>query len=79
MRKITQLKRWVKGESIHNDQYDQCVPDFSCCDGKLASKACREEFFGVYKARGTSPESEVRFQEMCLMFACQDHPKEVAK
>ena len=27
-----QLVRWAAGESIHNDDRDECCPDFSCCN-----------------------------------------------
>lgn len=30
-----QLKSWVEGESIHNDERDECCPDFSCCRPEL--------------------------------------------
>lgn len=26
-----QLERWVKGDSVHNIDRDECCPDFSCC------------------------------------------------
>lgn len=27
-----QLRKWVAGESIHNDEENICCPDFSCCN-----------------------------------------------
>jgi len=40
-----QVDRWVEGESIHDDDDDQCCPDFSCCVPKLlAPRAVREAF-----------------------------------
>lgn len=27
-----QLAEWLKGNSIHNDDRDECCPDFSCCN-----------------------------------------------
>ena len=30
-----QLAEWVKGNSIHNQDRDECCPDFSCCDNEL--------------------------------------------
>lgn len=40
-----QMELWVKGESIHNDERDECCPDFSCCKPELlASVAVRERF-----------------------------------
>lgn len=26
-----QLDEWVKGNSLHNTERDECCPDFSCC------------------------------------------------
>ena len=31
-----QLEFWVRGKSIHNSRRDECCPDFSCCQPKLA-------------------------------------------
>lgn len=30
-----QMNEWVDGKSIHNKEYDECCPDFSCCEPKL--------------------------------------------
>ena len=26
-----QMDEWVKGNSLHNTERDECCPDFSCC------------------------------------------------
>ena len=40
-----QLEQWVAGKSIHNDERDECCPDFSCCEPKLlAPKKVRIAF-----------------------------------
>jgi hypothetical protein len=46
-----QLRQWVAGNPIHNDEHPagieggECCPDFSCCNPELlAPKAIREEF-----------------------------------
>ena len=40
-----QLAEWVKGNPIHNDERDECCPDFSCCEPELlAPKKTREAF-----------------------------------
>lgn len=40
-----QLALWVKGEPVHDTTGDgQCCPDFSCCNGPLASLAERKAF-----------------------------------
>ncbi len=30
-----QLELWVNGESVHNNERDECCPDFSCCNKKV--------------------------------------------
>ncbi len=43
-----QLERWVAGEPVHNDEKDECCPDFSCCNPKLlATQEEREKFRGA--------------------------------
>ena len=40
-----QLRRWVDGDPVHNDERDECTPDFSCCDRTLlAPREAREAF-----------------------------------
>jgi hypothetical protein len=40
-----QIAKWVKGESVHNDERDECCPDFSCCrPDLLADKETRLRF-----------------------------------
>lgn len=48
-----QIDLWVKGQSIHNPDRDECCPDFSCCKPELlAPEAVRETFkSGNYKVR----------------------------
>ncbi len=43
-----QLDEWVKGNPIHNKTRDECCPDFSCCNGRLAPKNVRERFAKAY-------------------------------
>ncbi len=40
-----QVASWVQGQSLHNDDRDECCPDFSCCEpGLLAPTEERESF-----------------------------------
>jgi len=32
-----QLQLWVKGDSQHNPDRDECCPDFSCCNEKVST------------------------------------------
>lgn len=43
-----QLDEWVKGNPLHNKERDECCPDFSCCDGKLAEPEVRKRFAKAY-------------------------------
>ncbi len=44
-----QLLKWIDGESIHNDERDECCPDFSCCTpGSLAPPENRRQFATAY-------------------------------
>lgn len=41
-----QLKKWMEGESVHDKEYNTCVPDFSCCKPELlADKPTRQMFY----------------------------------
>jgi hypothetical protein len=55
-----QLKEWVKGNSIHNPDRDECCPDFSCCDPELLAPEDERKRF----AEGND---ELRMQ-MCMIF-----------
>ena len=35
MKFIEQLNLWVEGEPTHNDETNECCPDFSCCNKKV--------------------------------------------
>jgi len=50
-----QLRRWVNGDPVHDDEQGICVPDFSCCRGKdkLAALEERQKFFEAYQAKDT--------------------------
>ncbi len=45
-----QLRRWVKGESVHNKETNECTPDLSCCRGLdwLAPETERKAFLDAY-------------------------------
>lgn len=44
-----QVDEWVKGNPIHNDERDECCPDFSCCNGGvMATRDVRERFSKAY-------------------------------
>ena len=30
-----QLELWVNGTSVHNQDKDECCPDFSCCNKRM--------------------------------------------
>lgn len=40
-----QLQLWVNGDSVHNDERDECCPDFSCCNQKVNTlRADKQDF-----------------------------------
>lgn len=45
-----QLERWVAGDPVHNDERDECCPDFSCCTSELL--AAEEERVKFREATG---------------------------
>lgn len=47
-----QLRLWVKGESVHNKERDECCPDFSCCcPNLLADQETRERFYKAWEEK----------------------------
>ena len=45
MNRNEQLAMWVRGQSVHDTERDECCPDFSCCNPELlAAKEEREHF-----------------------------------
>ncbi len=58
MKPIEQLELWLNGESVHNDERDECCPDFSCCQPQLlADAATRQLFYDAYVAKETKVEA----------------------
>lgn len=44
-----QLALWRQGRSLHNDELNQCCPDFSCCDPSLQStQGIRDLYFKAF-------------------------------
>jgi hypothetical protein len=56
-----QLDQWVDGNPIHNDERDECCPDFSCCNGNIVDKDVRERFVRAYR------EGDGETQDQMLM------------
>ena len=67
MKREDQLTEWVKGNSIHNQEKDECCPDFSCCTGKIAPKDVRERFAKAYYKKDEKTQNEMLM--MFLVFA----------
>lgn len=61
---LAQLEEWVKGTSVHDDEANICVPDFSCCRPNLGiNLEDRQEFMDHWLAGDTA-----YIQEKCLQF-----------
>ncbi len=58
-----QLDEWLKGNSMHNEERDECVPDFSCCGGKSAPLDAKKRFVKAYHDDNNSV-----IHEMLMMF-----------
>ena len=50
-----QLELWLEGNPVHNEDRDECCPDFSCCrgDGYIASREVREIFVAAFRSGNT--------------------------
>lgn len=57
-----QLELWCEGKSVHNEERDECCPDFSCCDHKIDTPIEQRILF--------RDRPELR-DEMLLMFLAQ--------
>jgi len=51
-----QLEQWVLGNPIH---MEECCPDFSCCNGKIAPKEVRERFSKAVKENDEKTRMEM--------------------
>lgn len=58
MDKMKQLEEWVKGNSIHDTEIDECCPDFSCCCPDLLADEIERIAFHRFFVDGN--------QEACL-------------
>lgn len=51
-----QLTEWVKGNSIHNTDRDECCPDFSCCNPDVNTPKEERELFMELHDNKDEPE-----------------------
>jgi hypothetical protein len=52
---INNLEQWVAGNPVHDNERNECCPDFSCCKPHLlASEEERKEFISSTPARRAS-------------------------
>lgn len=58
-----QLDDWVVGRPWHNKEFDECCPDFSCCDSPIAPFSVRLRF-----KRACVEGDEETKTEMLMMF-----------
>lgn len=42
-----QLQEWVRGNPIHNEQDNECCPDFSCCIPELLQVEDERKRFAI--------------------------------
>ena len=67
MTSLEQLERWVAGESIHNEEKQECCPDFSCCRSVLASEQDRIIFRDAYVSGNQDLIDEMLIKFMCFL------------
>lgn len=88
-----QLKLWMEGTSLHNDETDECCPDFSCCAPELQAPdeertafcaawsagdvAGMERLLGVFKERGDAFAAARRAAEVARAPMTGDIMKEL--
>lgn len=42
---LEQLNLWVDGKSVHNNEREECCPDFSCCHKQVNTPQVVKELF----------------------------------
>jgi len=58
MTREEQLEKWISGVSLHNDELDECCPDFSCCCEGISTPVEVKKAFRDAYIRGDSEEME---------------------
>lgn len=70
MKPEDQLKLWVKGESVHNDERGECCPDFSCCKPYLlAPEHERKAFLEASQKGDNKTTTSMLFEFLGRAFA----------
>jgi hypothetical protein len=70
MTPLQQLTLWIEGQSVHNDETDECCPDFSCCNPQIKTpQLAKERFWKAVqeKDKETIIMMHAEFLE-CLLF-----------
>ncbi|MCP4569038.1 MAG: hypothetical protein GY841_15800 [FCB group bacterium] len=70
-----QLRLWVSGEPMHNDEGDECTPDLACCRGKkvMAPESERQAFLDAYLA-GDRPTCKTLISKFLTAILSVDFP-----
>ena len=64
MKIIEQLNLWVDGKSVHNDEREECCPDFSCCNKKVSTPKEVKELFRIAYLK----DNQVVIERMLMEF-----------
>lgn len=59
----SQLADWADGKPWHNEEFDECCPDFSCCGHTISPVDVRARF-----KQATDEGDEATVSEMLMMF-----------
>ena len=77
MKPIDQLLKWVQGESIHNDERDECCPDFSCCNSEMnTTKEVREQFIEAFLNDDKEQQHRLLMMFLGQSFTCNPETKD---
>lgn len=62
-KKIRQWLLWMNGVSVHDKDWDECCPDFSCCNPEM-----KVHDFEVRAALGSDAVINLQFQRRFLLY-----------
>ena len=72
---IYQVQEWVKGNPIHNEIDDACVPDYSCCVPQLATDQKTKDLFLQAFSRGDYQTTDMIGSYLMQQANCFSIPK----
>jgi hypothetical protein len=65
-----QAEKWLKGESVHNSERDECCPDFSCCRPDIVTPTDEKGRF----CKAMDEKDEETINQMLMIFLARSLP-----